>query len=397
MASFTWQSLIDRAKTYVDDDHDDERSWISDERWLQIANVEYALLYKRWIRSGLVTPTITQSYMSDSTRTFAGVLAVVGVAKDYGDFVRLLNNAAQSASNQPFWRGSTQPSDLAVSWAATGVGDSLTIELDPEPSDLEYTAAAAAEKATLDIGAPLTGMGTACETVLRMKTGGVANVTLQNFSGIVTHPAERYIQYVPAEYSNTGTEEYGFIIWDTDGDPFTNQDFEALIAANECLVGAGPNVGQTAELPFEVMTASSSTTDWRPNITLISTTLAYTVYPTQSTELIFEGGADAIAESGNYVVRYVPTVAYATDASTTIELPYGADERLVLGMARRAHLKDSGASALLERLIMEADAETGFSAASKAGGIIVKRKPKRSPLSTPRPIIWPERSAWLYI
>lgn len=77
---------------------------------------------------------------------------------------------------------------------------------------------------------------------------------------------------------------------------------------------------------------------------------------------------DPVEPTGSYFVRYVPTVAYATDPTTTIDLPYGADERLVLGLARRAHLKDSTASALLERLIQDADAELNFTAFGRVDG-----------------------------
>lgn len=64
--------------------------------------------------------------------------------------------------------------------------------------------------------------------------------------------------------------------------------------------------------------------------------------------------------AGNYVVRYAPNLAYATDPQTSPELPTLADERLVLGMARRAHIKDSGRSATIEQLIMQQDAALAF-------------------------------------
>jgi hypothetical protein len=81
------------------------------------------------------------------------------------------------------------------------------------------------------------------------------------------------------------------------------------------------------------------------------------------------GAADAVTitldptdASGTYFIRYVPTVAYATDATAAVDIPYGTDERLVLGMARRAHLKDSAASRQLQGLILEADADLQFTA-----------------------------------
>lgn len=242
MASFTWQALIDRAKTYCDDDHADEASWITPARWLTLANTEYAQLYKRWVRAGLVNPLPTTGYiLGTGVASFTGVLAVIGVAKDYGDFIRPLHPAQTAIGHHAFWRGSTQPTGCSTSWAATGAGDTIRIELDPVPDDVAV-------------------------------------------------------------------------------------------------------VGVTS----------------------------------------------------NYVVRYIPTVAEATDPETSIEVPYGADERLVLGIARRAQLKDSGASALLNGLISDADADLNFSAMGKMGGAVVKRLQKSPLRSTPRVGVWPQRAEWIY-
>jgi hypothetical protein len=70
----------------------------------------------------------------------------------------------------------------------------------------------------------------------------------------------------------------------------------------------------------------------------------------------------------NYVVRYAPNLPYATDPTTTPELPSGADERLVLGMAQRAGIKDHEASALVARLIEQQDALLMFTAFGRMQG-----------------------------
>lgn len=99
----------------------------------------------------------------------------------------------------------------------------------------------------------------------------------------------------------------------------------------------------------------------------------------QATSWMASGSADDLlveldpAHTGSYVVRWLPTVAYANNPASTIDLPYGGDERLVLGMARRAKLKEGAASALLERLILEQDAELAFTAASRINGLKVRR------------------------
>lgn len=66
--------------------------------------------------------------------------------------------------------------------------------------------------------------------------------------------------------------------------------------------------------------------------------------------------------AGTYVVRYITNPTRPTLTSQSVVVPDGCDERLVLGMARRAHLKDSGASVLLEKLIREEDEQIGFDA-----------------------------------
>lgn len=255
MGFFTAEELISRARTYCDDDHGDEKGWIGETRWLELLNVEYRQLYKRWLRSGLVTPEPATSYIVAATGRLQidGVLAIVGVAKDYGGHIRLLSNAQQHTGRAPFWRGSTQPTNPSSSWAAYSQGDRVVIALEPVPSDLAVT-------------------------------------------GLTSNYVIRYIPTV------------------------TKMNFQ-------------------------------------PAIPLVSQDVYAGLY----------------------------------------DVPDGADERLVLGLARRAHLKDSANSALLNGLIGEADAELNFTATGKVDGIRVKRLPKRSPLiSTPNVGVWPQRDGWIY-
>lgn len=234
MASFTAQEILDRAKVYVDDDHADQKSWITDAKWLAIFNAEYAILYKRWVRSGLMQPTISQSSFTTTTKVLTGCLAVIGVARDNGGSITMLQPAQPVVGRDAFWRSATEPTGPSVRWSAEGLGDGLTIILDPVPDD-----------------------------------------------------------------------------------------------------------------------------------------------------------------GATYIVRYVPTPTAKTALSDTIELPFGGDERLVLGMARRAHLKDSGASQLLERLIIEADTELGFSAGGVVNGPRVMRR-GQNPYSTPTAGQWPGRHHWRF-
>ncbi len=202
--TFTWDELIRRARTYLDDDHDDTEGWIAPDSWLTFGNVEYSQLYRRWVRMGLIAPAPTDLVLTDEVTSAPDCLAIVGVAQDYGDGrVRILTPAQSVGGRSPFW-GTTSATGGSTHWSATGSADELEISLEP------------------------------------------------------------------------------------------------------------------------------------------------------------------VDTSGSYFVRYIPTVAYATDVTETIDLPYGADERLVLGMAKRAKLKEGAASAQLERLIFEADAELNFAAFSRA-------------------------------
>lgn len=192
---FVWSDLIARARTYVDDDHEDQPGggWIKPERWLLLGNVEYAQLRKKWIRTGLVTPTATDTAFTDDTASVTGVLCTIGVAEDLGNGdYRVLQDGQPLFGSNAFYR--------------TGDG-------------------------------------------------------------------------YPAYYETHGEAD----------------------------------------------------------------SLTYTLKPPPT--------------SGSFIVRTIGTVAYATSTAATIDLPYGGDEVLVLGMAKRAHVKDSGGSRNLEMLLKEANEE----------------------------------------
>lgn len=227
--AFIWDDLIDRARTYLDDDHDDTEGFIAPERWLSFANVEYAQLYRKWIRMGLVAPAPTDTTFSNThTVALTGVLAIVGVAEDLGNGnVRVLTPAQSQHGQSPFW--SYTSGEPGSYWKATGSADALTVTLEPRPT------------------------------------------------------------------------------------------------------------------------------------------------------------------SGNYFVRYIPTVAYVTSSTASIDLPYGADERLVLGMALRAKLKAGERSALLEGLLQQADQELNFAAFSKLNDsprVKVRRPPYNRLSGFPDPSLY---------
>ncbi len=86
-------------------------------------------------------------------------------------------------------------------------------------------------------------------------------------------------------------------------------------------------------------------------------------------------------DTGTYLVRYIARPELVTNPALTVNLPYGADERLVLGATRRAHLKDSTTSALLERLLLDADAELNMVASRVIGDAARIRRVDERPLN----------------
>lgn len=91
---------------------------------------------------------------------------------------------------------------------------------------------------------------------------------------------------------------------------------------------------------------------------------------------------NGIIGSDTYVIRYIERPAYFTATTDTVELPYGADERLVLGMADRAGIKDSTVSRKVMEKIMDADAALTFLGSGRGAAKV--RRLGRAPLRTQR-------------
>lgn len=204
--TFTWEEIINRARVYVDDHHREEDGWLTPAQWMTLAQVEYAQLYRRWIRNSLIAPLPTdRSLLVTGVETaLEGVLAIIGVAEVTGSGssaqYRVLQACQPDYGRMPFRSGIE---GTAVGWEAYGTGDTITVR----------------------------------------------------------------------------------------------------------------------------------------------------VYPPDTTR--------------DYIIRYIETPALETDITEDVDLPYGADERLVLGIARRSHLVDSITSSLLNGLITDADAELNLLASMR--------------------------------
>ncbi len=128
----TWQDLIDRARFYLDDDHAEDEGWISPARALSLLNVEYRQQYRRWVRSGLITPAHTVASFTGSTVNITDVLCVVGVAENLGVGTppRLLVPGDQ--------RWDAALTGKSEEWTATGAADDLAITLWPVDAGATY-------------------------------------------------------------------------------------------------------------------------------------------------------------------------------------------------------------------------------------------------------------------
>lgn len=225
---YSWSELIDRARLYVDDDHNDQSGWIKPARWLVLGQVEYEQLYGRWVQMGLIGPEPIDHTFTGPSATLANVLAIVGVAEVQGpDSYRILRDAQAAMGRKPIRGDHDGP---ATSWEAYGTGEELTVRV--HPSDTR----------------------------------------------------------------------------------------------------------------------------------------------------------------GEYMVRYVPTTGRRTDnPNEFVELPYRADERLVLGMARRALVKESSQSSAINALIREVEEGLNFEASQRNGGLVV-----RPVQSTPRRLFADDARFWRF-
>lgn len=73
--------------------------------------------------------------------------------------------------------------------------------------------------------------------------------------------------------------------------------------------------------------------------------------------------------TGNYVVRYIPRPAYlVATTDQTVDLPAGMERLIVYGMVAHAMIKDTTASAALQREIQKAEDELGLGGFGRING-----------------------------
>lgn len=134
MAGFTPNSLIERARVWVDDDHDDKSGWIKPEKWIQIFITAYERRYKQWVRMGLISVAPTdRSFVGPGSTVIPNVLAIIGVAEDLGGGrYRVLQPQQSQHGRAPIW--STANTTMAYFWKGTGTGTDVTVSVVPAVS-----------------------------------------------------------------------------------------------------------------------------------------------------------------------------------------------------------------------------------------------------------------------
>lgn len=134
----TVQTLIDAARTLVDDDHNETSGWIKPATWIQFLNWEYQALYRRVLRLSLIQIAPTDLAFTGTTQLVPSALAIVGVAEDKGSYARMLQpyqgvNAGMSKINGSSEVGS--PVGMAGAyWNGTGNSDFFYVTIIPAVS-----------------------------------------------------------------------------------------------------------------------------------------------------------------------------------------------------------------------------------------------------------------------
>lgn len=110
-------------------------------------------------------------------------------------------------------------------------------------------------------------------------------------------------------------------------------------------------------------------------------------------------------DATDYVCRYVaepPTLVTGTPAAgeaTSVNIPLGLDDRIALGMARRALIKEGSGSASLDRLIAQTEQDLEFAAHNRISGEAPRVRSYRKTLNADIPTTvstdWPGEWLWL--
>jgi hypothetical protein len=344
---FTWLELVDRVKVYLDDDHNDnpQAGWLSSNKLMKLMQVEYRQLYRKWLRAGLIN---VEPMDVEFVGPLAKVSAIVPAFADYPTYDGLirtkLNGAAGNGVLVRFDDSGTGTGTLVEQ--AAGVDPAwpygtVVFEYQTNVTTFADFEAALANSILLDLITPSTVTPILFTTDAATITSGGAD-------------------YIPRVLAVVGVAQK------------IDDDYRPLRPMTQ--FGRKPFRNDNINAPAMWWSAFGP-----------GDNLAFKLTP-----------AD---QAGTYVVRYIQAPANETSLSATVELPYMGDERLVLGTLQRAGIRETTASGLVNKAIMDADAELQMEAAGKdkEGGVVI-RKVRRDPRgqSTPTSFWSPYARDWTF-
>lgn len=309
----TAEEVIDRARMYAQDDFNDNKGAIlKPVRWFQLFNSLYRKLYKRWLRSGLISPAPVDREFTGPRVRLPGVLAIQGVCRatvsGYANIEVDLFDYLEGAPHKKYRIKDYTGSERPVFIVQGGLARSLTM-----------------------VGNVITLTYVAGVTTVLEITG---DVFASSFMELVTVPDdgdETILDDIKPGYWSVDPKAYGGEVLMTEWTPIRGSQrysrdkapFAANIVAPACRwEGSGVGGGDTT---IKLVPADNS--------------------------------------SQTYVVRYFelpPSIETNTEA---VIIPDGADDYLALKLAEMAMMTEGGASKTMKDAIFNNEAELGFAAA----------------------------------
>lgn len=310
----TAEEVIDRARMFSQDDFNDNKGAIlKPERWLQLFNSLYKKLYKRWMRSGLISPAPIDREFTGPRVRLSGVLGVQGVCRatisGYANQVVDLFDFVEEVTNHTYYRikdytGTTRPSFVAQ----TGVADSLTM-----------------------VGSAIT---------LTYRPGVT---TVNDVNTLVFNSSFMELVRIPAISDTTVLDDLkSFQYWQYDPKVYNGE-----VLMSEWTPIQAAQRSTRFKSPF-------STTRYEPANKWEGTGSGGDV----TIKLI-----PADNSSSTYVVRYYAQPRDIETKTETVVIPDGADNYLALKLAELAMMTEGGSSKKMAEMIFNEEAELGFAAA----------------------------------
>lgn len=203
--------------------------------------------------------------------------------------------------------------------------------------------------------------------------------------------AARWLDFFNSEYRKLYRKwvQAGLITPPLTDTPLTTNS--TVVSGVLAIVGVGEDMGSSVRVLRSAQQDEGRSPFWRGSTAMSGVAESWSARG-NGDNLTFElyPHASSIA-NGKYFVRYVPTLAKITSAASTVEIPFGCDDRLVLGMARRAGIKESAASRRMDQEILDADAEISMVIAGR-----LSPKVRRVDTNS-TPMFYAEPGRWIFV